>query len=68
MESNNDNSNYEESQQLRNSPRKRKFNELANDDQPAAETDEEQKQHEPPENLSKKKCEQQGNDDIEVCV
>jgi hypothetical protein len=68
MESNNDDNIYGEREQLQSSARKRKFNELANDDQPAAETDEEQKQHQPPENLSKKKCEQQGNDDLEVCV
>jgi hypothetical protein len=62
MESNNDNYGQGE-QQLR----KRKFNELANDDQPAIAGGEEQ-QHQPPENLSKKKFEQQGNDAMEVCT
>jgi hypothetical protein len=63
MEFNNDNYGQGE-QQLR----KRKFNELVNDGQPAAEEGE-QKQHQRPEQLSKKKCEQQqGNDDFEVCT
>jgi hypothetical protein len=56
------NTNYGQGEQLR----KRKFNELANDRQPAA-AGGEQKQHQPPENLSKKNCgEQQGNDSLEV--
>jgi hypothetical protein len=65
METNNktNNTNFGQGgQQLR----KRKFNELANGDQPA--TEGEQKQQQPPVNLSKKKCEQQhGNDTLEVC-
>jgi hypothetical protein len=67
MESNNNDNNYDgKGQQLGRSPRKRKFSELTNDGQPAA-TEEEQKQHQPPENLSKKKH-GHGNDDLEVCV
>jgi hypothetical protein len=62
MESNNDNYGQGE-QQLR----KRKFNELANDDQPTA-AGGGGEQHQPLENLSKKKCEQQGNDALEVCT
>jgi hypothetical protein len=62
MESNNNNNTYEEGEQQL---RKRKFNEFANDGQQAA-TEGEQKQHQPQENLAKKKCEQQGNDDLEV--
>jgi hypothetical protein len=60
MESNN--INYGQGEQP---PRKRKFNELVNDGQPAA-ADEEQ--HQPLENLSKKIYGgQQGNDALEVC-
>jgi hypothetical protein len=67
MESNNNNknTNYEqEEQQLR----KRKFNELDNDSQPI--TEEEHKQHQPPEKLSKKKCDGQQENDalLEVCI
>jgi hypothetical protein len=59
-----DNINYGEGEQQL---RKRKFNESTNDGQPAV-AGEEQKQQEPAENLSKKKCEhQQGNNDLEVC-
>jgi hypothetical protein len=70
MESNNGNSNYGEGQQLRSSPRKRKFNELATDGPPAAtETEEEQKQQQPSENLSeKKRGNENDDDDLEVCV
>jgi hypothetical protein len=66
MESNNKNSNnnYEQGEQQL---RKRKFNELANGGQSAAEG--EQKQQQSPENLSKKNCDgQQGNDALEVCT
>jgi hypothetical protein len=63
MESNNDNYEHGE-QQLR----KRKFNESANDGQPAAAGGKEQ-QHQLLEKLSKKNCDgQQRNDDFEVCT
>jgi hypothetical protein len=66
MEFNNkNNDNYEQGEQQL---RKRKFSELADDGQPAAEEGE-QKQHQTPEKLSKKKCEQQENDALlEVCI
>jgi transposase-like protein len=61
MESNKDNYGQKE-QQLR----KRKFNELANAGQPAAAEAEQQQQAE---NLSKKNCGgQQENDALEVCT
>jgi hypothetical protein len=63
MESNDKNINYGQGEQQL---RKRKFNELANDGQPAAAG--EQKQQQPTEMLSKKKCEQQRNDALEVCI
>jgi hypothetical protein len=65
MESNNKDTNYVQGEQQL---RKRKFNELDNDGhgQPAAKV--EQEQHQPSENLSKKKCEQQRNDALEVCT
>jgi hypothetical protein len=61
MKSNNTNINYGRGEQPLC---KGKFNELANDDKPAAE---DEKQYQLPDNLSKKKYEQQGNDDLEVC-
>jgi hypothetical protein len=72
MESNknNNNDNYgeeQQQQQLRGSAKKRKFNELANDGHGQPTAAGEQNQQEPPENLSKKKCEHQGNEDLEVC-
>jgi hypothetical protein len=65
MESSNKHNNYghREQQQLH----KRKFNELAIDGQLAAD-EEEQKLQKPLEKLSKKKCEQQENDALEVCT
>jgi hypothetical protein len=66
MESNDKNINYGQGEQQL---RKRKFIESANDGHgtPAAAGGEEQ-QHQSLENLSKKKCEQQGNDALEVCT
>jgi hypothetical protein len=68
MESDNNNKNYGEGQQqLPRSARKRKLDESANDIKPEPAAEEKQKQHQAPENLSKKKCEQ-ANDDLEVCI
>jgi hypothetical protein len=71
MEFNKNNKSYGEGeqQQLRGSPRKRKFNELAKDGHGQPATVGEQQQQQPPVNLSKKHCcGQQGDDDLEVCT